>query len=98
MVTLRAPAADATASAWALRNRVAEGAGSRDASLPPTAGTGPLLFGYARVSTDEQDTTAQLRALRAAGCERIFGDRASRRRRGRPQLQRLLEQLREAGP
>jgi hypothetical protein len=31
-----------------------------------------MLIGYARVSTNEQDTTAQASALKAAGCERIF--------------------------
>ena len=31
-----------------------------------------MLIGYARVSTDDQDTAAQVAALHAAGCERIF--------------------------
>jgi DNA invertase Pin-like site-specific DNA recombinase len=31
-----------------------------------------MLIGYARVSTNEQDTTAQTSALKTAGCERIF--------------------------
>lgn len=52
-------------------------------------------MGYARVSTDEQDTTAQLDALSAAGCGRIFEERASGGRWDRPELQRLLEHLRE---
>lgn len=53
-----------------------------------------MLIGYARVSTDEQDTAAQRRALEAAGCERIFEERASGGRWDRPQLHKLLEQLR----
>ena len=53
-----------------------------------------MLIGYARVSTDEQDTTAQRRALEAAGCENIFEERASGGRWDRPQLHKLLEQLR----
>src|SRR4051794_11406799 len=39
---------------------------------------GGLLFGYARVSKgDEQTNTLQARALRAAGCRRIFEEAAS---------------------
>lgn len=32
-------------------------------------------IGYARVSTDDQTTAAQLHALEAAGCDRIFRSR-----------------------
>jgi DNA invertase Pin-like site-specific DNA recombinase len=54
-----------------------------------------MLIGCARVSTDEQDTAVQRQALHAAGCERIFEERASGGRWNRPQLQKLPEQLRE---
>lgn len=53
-----------------------------------------MKMGYARVSTDGQDTSAQVAALKAAGCERIYREKASGGRWDRPELQRLLEQLR----
>jgi DNA invertase Pin-like site-specific DNA recombinase len=54
-----------------------------------------MLIGYARVSTDDQDTAAQVRALKAAGCERIYREKASGGRWDRPELHRLLDQLRK---
>jgi DNA invertase Pin-like site-specific DNA recombinase len=54
-----------------------------------------MLLGYARVSTDDQNTTAQVAALKAAGCERIYREHASGGRWDRPELQRLLDQLRK---
>ena len=55
----------------------------------------PMLIGYARVSrADEQDTALQKRALKEAGVERIFEEKASGGRWDRPQLQKMLEQLR----
>src|SRR6516162_495676 len=54
-----------------------------------------MLIGYARVSTDDQDTAAQVAALKAAGCERIYREKASGGRWDRPELQRLLDQLRK---
>ena len=53
-----------------------------------------MVFGYARVSTDDQDTNAQERSLKAAGATTVFTERASGGRWDRPKLQRLLEQLR----
>jgi DNA invertase Pin-like site-specific DNA recombinase len=54
-----------------------------------------MQIGYARVSTDDQDTAAQAVALKAAGCERIYREKASGGRWDRPELHRLLEQLRK---
>src|SRR4030081_3117353 len=54
-----------------------------------------MLIGYARVSTNEQDTRAQSSALKTAGCERIFREKAPGGRWNRPELQRLLDQLRK---
>ena len=54
-----------------------------------------MLIGYARVSTDGQDTATQVKALKAAGVEKIFQEKASGGRWDRLQLHRLFEQLRE---
>lgn len=54
-----------------------------------------MLIGYARVSTEDQHLDAQLDALRAVGAARIFADRVSGTRRSRPELDRMLDQLRE---
>ncbi len=50
------------------------------------------VFGYARVSTDKQDTDAQRRALNAAGCVEIIEEQASGRKT-RPALVALLDRL-----
>src|SRR5262249_1839814 len=56
--------------------------------------TGHLL-GYARISKgDEQTNDLQARELRAAGWRRIFEEAASGGRWDRPELQRMLDQLR----
>jgi DNA invertase Pin-like site-specific DNA recombinase len=54
-----------------------------------------MFIGYARVSTQEQDNTAQNAALEAAGCELIFSEKASGGRWQRPELEQLLRQLRK---
>jgi len=51
-------------------------------------------IGYARVSTLEQDEALQHDALTAAGCQRIFVDKASGKLEHRPALDAMLEQLR----
>jgi DNA invertase Pin-like site-specific DNA recombinase len=53
------------------------------------------LYGYARVSSLDQDLSIQRTALRAAGCEVIRAEKASGARRdGRTELQVLLDFLR----
>jgi len=52
-----------------------------------------MIYGYARVSTDAQDLTHQLVALKAAGCEEIFHDKLTGAHAERPQLQRLLRMV-----
>jgi DNA invertase Pin-like site-specific DNA recombinase len=54
-----------------------------------------MQLGYARVSSNEQDTAAQVSALKSAGCEKIFREKASGGRWDRPELHRLLDQLRK---
>lgn len=51
------------------------------------------IVGYARVSTDEQDTAAQQDALRTQGCAVIFEDKASGASKERPNLARALERV-----
>ena len=55
-----------------------------------------MALGYARVSKgDEQSNALQAKALKAAGCHRLFEEAASGGRWDRPELHRMLEQLRE---
>jgi len=54
-----------------------------------------MLIGYARVSTNDQETATQVAALKAAGCERTYREKASGGRWDRPELHRLLDQIRK---
>jgi DNA invertase Pin-like site-specific DNA recombinase len=54
-----------------------------------------MKIGYARVSTDEQNLDLQRDALRVAGCEKVFEDRASGAAAHRPGLEAALSDLRE---
>src|SRR3974377_1649767 len=53
-----------------------------------------MKFGYARVSTKAQDYAAQVEALKAAGCEKIFSEKASgKSTNGRPEFNKMLKAL-----
>ena len=54
-----------------------------------------MKYGYARVSTTDQNPDLQLDALKAAGCECLFIDRASGATTKRPELARLLSAVSE---
>ena len=55
---------------------------------------GGYRIGYARVSTLEQDEALQRDALIAAGCQKVFVDKASGKLEHRPALDAMIEQLR----
>mgnify|MGYP001570492149 FL=1 len=52
-----------------------------------------MMIGYARVSTDGQTLDQQRAELKAAGCKRIFEEKASGAHRGRPELAKMLDHL-----
>src|SRR3954464_2434366 len=61
------------------------------AAHQPVKGT---VLGYGRVSREGQDLAQQRAALRAAGCDRLFEEKASGGQWDRPELHRLLDHLR----
>jgi DNA invertase Pin-like site-specific DNA recombinase len=55
-----------------------------------------VLFGYARVSSLDQDVSIQINALKAVGCEVVRSEKVSGTSRdGRDELEMLLQFLRE---
>lgn len=52
-------------------------------------------IGYVRVSTEEQNPARQEEILKEAGCVKIFVDKMSGKDTNRPELQKMLEYVRE---
>src|ERR1700738_3691462 len=51
------------------------------------------VYGYARVSTDGQTLASQDAQLHAAGCAKVYSEKASGARTDRPELAKLLKRL-----
>ena len=54
-----------------------------------------MIMGYCRVSTQGQDLLKQIEQLKNAGCEKIFQEKITGTKLERPELNRMLDQLRE---
>lgn len=54
-----------------------------------------MKIGYARVSTTDQNLDRQLEQLQKADCKKIFQEKISGKNANRPQLQALLDFIRE---
>jgi len=52
------------------------------------------LIGYARVSTEDQSTDAQIDVLKVAGCAEIFREHMSGAKASRPELAKVLARVR----
>jgi len=54
-----------------------------------------MKIGYARVSTQDQNLSLQLDALKVAGCETIFQEKITGTKKDRAELQNMLGQIRQ---
>lgn len=54
-----------------------------------------MKIGYARVSTQDQQTLRQIDQLKEFGCERIYEEKVSGTKREREELNRMMDTLRE---
>lgn len=53
-----------------------------------------MKIGYARVSTQEQNLSLQLDALQTSGCTTIYQEKVTGAKKARPELQKLMGQIR----
>ena len=53
-----------------------------------------MKFGYARVSTEEQSLDRQIDALNSYGVDELLTEKMTGTKRNRPELDRLLDKLR----
>ncbi|SFH39386.1 recombinase family protein [Sulfitobacter dubius] len=54
-----------------------------------------MIIGYARVSTEDQHLDTQISALEGVGAGRIFAEKISGTKRARPELEHMIDQLRD---
>lgn len=55
-----------------------------------------MKIGYARVSTKDQNLSLQKDALQKEGCELVFEEKVSGAKPDRPELRRMIDQLRKS--
>src|SRR5690554_6507827 len=53
-----------------------------------------MIFGYARVSTEDQNLNRQLDQLKESGAEKIYQEKITGTKKSRPELTKLLEYAR----
>lgn len=51
------------------------------------------IFGYARVSTEQQNLDRQIDALKKYGCEIIYTEKMTGTKRDRPELEKMLDRI-----
>lgn len=54
-----------------------------------------MIFGYARVSTDDQNLSLQIDALTHYGIDKLFQEKVTGAKKDRPQLEEMINLLRE---
>ena len=52
-----------------------------------------MIFGYRRVSKQDQNLDLQLDALKNAGCEEIYSEKVSGRQKIKPEFEKLYGKL-----